>query len=377
MPKIIFLEAVQNYGGARKSTVELAARLVQSNDVEIIDMYGTCVPFLQACDNVGLDVTVIDKRPLPFMISSGNKFKLLWNYIYFIFHILKVNSRLVAHICKNEEAIIVVNNSKVLSFLLRKPKNAKVVFFARGWFVSQQISRIDRFLYKKLVDKFIAVSEATRYALYSAGVASLENIDVVHNAIQVKEAPKTAFTGKVKILAAGGFLPAKGHMVVLSIAQELIKSGIDFELVIAGIVYKGELSTKFYTEVCDVIRSNNLENNVRLVVDSNDIEELFKWCDMFCHASDTEGLPRVVMESMSYGKPVIANAVGGVTDYILHGYTGFITRHNNVSDYVRYIKLLIDNRELYDKISSRSWELISETYTSAAQIEKLHRVLTR
>ena len=114
MPKIIFLEAVQNYGGARKSTVELAARLVQSNDVEIIDMYGTCVPFLQACDNVGLDVTVIDKRPLPFMISSGNKFKLLWNYIYFIFHILKVNSRLVAHICKNEEAIIVVNNSKVL-----------------------------------------------------------------------------------------------------------------------------------------------------------------------------------------------------------------------------------------------------------------------
>jgi len=181
----------------------------------------------------------------------------------------------------------------------------------------------------------------------------------------------------VRILVAGGFLPAKGHMVILSVAQELIKCGIDFELVIAGIVYKGELSTKFYSEVCDVIKSNNLDGNVRLVVDSNNIEELFKWCDIFCHASDTEGLPRVVMEAMSYGKPVIANAVGGVTDYILHGYTGFITRHNNISDYVRYIKMLIDDRELYNKISGRSWDLISETYTSAAQIEKLHRVLTK
>ena len=159
-----------------------------------------------------------------------------------------------------------------------------------------------------------------------------------------------------------GLLKTKGHMVILSVAQELIKCGIDFELVIAGIVYKGELSTKFYSEVCDVIKSNNLDGKVRLVVDSNNIEELFKWCDIFCHASDTEGLPRVVMEAMSYGKPVIANAVGGVTDYILHGYTGFIT---------------IDDRELYNKISSRSWDLISETYTSAAQIEKLHRVLTK
>lgn len=377
MPKIIFLEAVQNFGGARKSTVELAARLAQSNDVEIIDMYGTCVPFLQACDDAGLNLTVIDKRSSPFMISSGNKWKLLFNYIYFIFHILKINRRLVNHICENDESIIVVNNSKVLSFLLRKPKNSKVVFFARGWFVSQQISKLDRLLYRKLVDKFIAVSEATRYALYSAGIASLENIDVVHNAIRVKDVPKTALTDKVRILVAGGFLPAKGHMVILAVAQELIKCGIDFELVIAGIVYKGELSTKFYSEVCDFIKSNDLDGKVRLVVDSNNIEELFKWCDIFCHASDTEGLPRVVMEAMSYGKPVIANAVGGVTDYILHGYTGFITRHNNISDYVRYIKLLIDDRELYNKISGRSWDLISETYTSAAQIEKLHRVLTK
>ena len=270
---------------------------------------------------------------------------------------------------------MIINNSKVLSFLYKKPKNVEVVFFARGWFVNQQITRIDRFLYKKLVDRFIAVSEATRHALFCSGISSLENIDVVHNAIQVTQRVPRSISGTVKILAAGGFLPAKGHRVILGIAKMLKERGVNFEITIAGIVYKGEASKKFYEEICKTIKEEGLDDNVRIVVDSNDVNALFKWCDIFCHASDTEGLPRVVMEAMSYGKPVVANAVGGVSDYILHGYTGFITRHNNVEDYVDYIQLLLNDPDVYERISQRAWDLVNETYTPSLQIEKLNKVL--
>ena len=47
--KIVFLEAVQDYGGARISAVELAERLSKKHKVTIIDFYGSCTPFL---DNV-------------------------------------------------------------------------------------------------------------------------------------------------------------------------------------------------------------------------------------------------------------------------------------------------------------------------------------
>ena len=81
MAKIVFLEAVQNFGGARKSTVELAERLSKYNEVEIIDVYGTCNHFLEACHKSGLKVSILDQRTSPFLISSGNKFKVLLNYI--------------------------------------------------------------------------------------------------------------------------------------------------------------------------------------------------------------------------------------------------------------------------------------------------------
>ena len=44
--KIAFVEAVQTYGGARKSTVELAKNIARNNEVVIIDAWGCCEEFV-------------------------------------------------------------------------------------------------------------------------------------------------------------------------------------------------------------------------------------------------------------------------------------------------------------------------------------------
>lgn len=378
MANIIFLEVVQTFGGARKSTIELAARLAKSHSVEIVDLYGSCTPFVEACQNAELPLTIIQKRDKPFLLSSSNIFKRICNYIYFIFHILYINKALRKHLAKYDKCWVMVNNSKALSFLLRKPHNVTIALFARGWFVRQQISKIDRLLYGRLVDKYIAVSEATRQAIYGAGLASLQDIYVVHNAIDVPSImPRVDHPGNraVRILFAGGFLPTKGQRVAIGLAQRLVDAGLPFEMIVAGIIYKGDTSQRYHDEIKTKIERLQLQDKVRLVVNNNDISHLFEWCDILCHPSDTEGLPRVVMEAMALAKPVIANAVGGVTDYILNDYTGIITHHNDVEDYVAGIKRLSEDADLYCKITRRAYELVSETFSEEAQLNQINRLL--
>lgn len=377
MANIIFLEMVQNYGGARKSTVELASRLLAHHNVEIIDINGTCQPFIEACKNASIPLTILDKRDSPLILSSTNPLTKVKNYIYFWAYSRKINKSLNNTLNKYKECYIIVNNSKVLTYLLNKPKGVKIVLFARGWFVKQQISKLDFSLYKRLVDKYIAVSEATRQAIYGAQLASLQDITVVHNAIEtIPHSPKAQYTNRaIRILFSGGFLPTKGQLTAIGIAQKLKERDIDFEMILTGIIYQGDASQNFYRHIVNQINESNLQDKIKIVANHNDISEYFEWCDILCHPSDTEGLPRVVMEAMSFGKPVIANAVGGVTDYILNGYTGFITRHNNIDDYVSAIIRLKENQTLYNKIAQRANEVVTETFTSDMQIEQFNSSL--
>jgi len=378
--KIIFLEAVQNYGGARIATVELAQRLSKNNNVYIIDAYGSCKPFIDACATKDFELKIIDKRKAPFIIrSTPNRLISLFNVIKFIPHIFNINEKLNKIINEIDADYIIVNSSKALSFLIRKKFGAKTIFYAHGWFLRKQISRIDKYLFKKLVDKYVCVSEATRQALYCGGMASLKNLYVVHNAIDENELRKDIADipdseGCFKMLHSGGFLPAKGQHISIEIAKRLKEEGFKFKLIIAGIIYEGYASRKYYKQIEQLIKTYGLEKQVTMIVGKSNVIDYFRACDVLIHPSDTEGLPLVIMEAMILKKPVIANAVGGVTDYILNGYTGYIPRYNCVEDYVSFIRKLAVDRTQYDYIASNAYSLVKNTFTVESQIETINKV---
>jgi len=380
MSTIVFLETVITFGGARKSTVELARRLQDSGyDVLLYDAYGTCQPFLDACKDNSLRVRILYPSRDSHIISTTNPIKQFINRASFLFNSIRINKTLRHYLLSDKPQYVIVNNSKVLSFLFRKPNEIKVMLFARGWFIGKQIRTIDRLLYKLFVDRYVCVSEATRQAIYGAGLASLEDIFVVHNAIETSSVDKMKNENNkhnpFKILISGGFLPTKGLHLAIDIALRLLEEQFNFQIIITGIIYKTEVSKTYYERIKKLIEINDLDGYINLVIDHNDVKEYFEWCDILVHPSDTEGLPRVVMEAMSMKKPVIANAVGGVTDYILDGFTGFLTNYNNVEEYVDIIKRLSSAPALYDEISNRAYDLIKTSFSPQNQIKAIIKAL--
>lgn len=380
--KIVFLENVIDFGGARKSTIELASNLSINNDVYIVDVHGTCQPFVDACNNSDVKLEILLKQDNQVILAnSRNIFTRLVQYIKFFLVTIRARKKLKSIFEQISPDYVIINNTKVLPLLFKNKSTAKVVLFARGWFLPQQINRRDKFLYSKLVDRYCCVSEATRHALIASGLASLSNTFVVHNSInlsklqQVEPAQIHARPGEIKVLVSGGFLPSKGLHVAVEVAKVLKDRSFPFKMIITGIVYNSRTSKAYYDKILKLIETYNIADSIQMEVGRSSVLQYFKAADVFMHASDTEGLPRVIMEAMACRLPVIANAVGGVTDYILNGYTGILTRHNNVEDYVNAIIDLFKETSFRDSLIDNAYQLITTCYHSDQQIDAFQKML--
>ena len=379
--KIVFLEMVQDFGGARISTVELAARLSTDHEVLILDTYGSCKPFVNTVNDKKINLSIAMPRQAPFIINgSANKLHNLVNLVKFFPHWIILRSKVQKIISEFDADQVIINNSKVLSLLfLFRNKNFKTILFARGWFLPKQINLKDYFLYKLLVDKYVCVAEATRQAIYAGKLAALENIYVVHNAINPDELPQAVAEidnsdGSLKILHSGGFLPDKGIHISIEVAKVLKSKGVKFKLIITGLIYKGAASSNYYKHILNLIKVYALDDQVLIVENNPNVIPYFRACDILIHPSSTEGLPRVIMESMVLKKPVIANAVGGVTDYILHKFTGLITNFNSVDEYVNYIELLAKDKELYNFLTDNAFKLIKNSFNEDMQKDSFNNI---
>lgn len=380
--KIVFLENVIDFGGARKSTIELAKNLSSKHEPYIVDVHGTCNPFIEACNESGVRLEILLKRESQIiMTDSSNIFSRLFKYIRFFFVTLKARRKLSLFFRKIHPDYVIVNNTKVLPLLLRNKYGSKVILFARGWFMPQQINRRDRCLYRLLVDRYCCVSEATRYALVASGIATLSNTFVVHNSINlqnlknVRPAAVEVGINDTIILVSGGFLPSKGIHVAVEVARKLKERAFSFRMIITGVVYDYSGSRVYYEKVLKMIDDYGLDRNIQLEIGRSSVLEFFKISDIFIHPSDTEGLPRVIMEAMAFHVPVIANAVGGVTDYILDGYTGILTRYNNVDDYVDSIIRISTDTFFKELITDNAYQLVSTCFQPSQQVEALERAL--
>jgi len=72
----------------------------------------------------------------------------------------------------------------------------------------------------------------------------------------------------------------------------------------------------------------------------------YQAADIFVHAAKADTFPTTVMEAMSCGLPVIASAVGGIPEQIVHGTTGMLVPPGDISALARAIATLADNAAL-------------------------------
>lgn len=84
--------------------------------------------------------------------------------------------------------------------------------------------------------------------------------------------------------------------------------------------------------------------------------------DLFILPSNYEGLPMVIIEAMSFGKPVVASDVGGISEIVRNDTNGYVVE-NSAEAFATRIREILQNKEKYEAFSRASLDIYNAELT--------------
>jgi glycosyltransferase involved in cell wall biosynthesis len=153
----------------------------------------------------------------------------------------------------------------------------------------------------------------------------------------------------------GSFVQEKNHSFLLEIFAEYLKNDQENELWLIG---DGPLR-KPLEEQAKIL---GIEENIKFWGYQNNAVAYIKAADIMVMPSKIEGLPGVILEALSCGKPVIASAVGGIPEVVHNDENGYLIKAFDKAAYISKIKIVFNDQNLREKMSQNAQKLIQEEF---------------
>jgi glycosyltransferase len=207
---------------------------------------------------------------------------------------------------------------------------------------------------------------STKLRKYGIKATSLIPSTVLASQMAV-ELPSLSPDKTVRLIYVGYIRNAKGISTIMNLCLLLKENNIRFVFDIIG---TGEM----YGELKDFIRNKGLEENVILhghINDRDRINDLLKNSDIFFFPSLSEGAPRVVIEAMSQGIPVVSTPVGSLPYTFNDGDTIRYFDYHNAAQAFDIIKEYTDDKIPFIRMRDKAYKEVKEKYTLEAFLSQV------
>lgn len=95
--------------------------------------------------------------------------------------------------------------------------------------------------------------------------------------------------------------------------------------------------------------------------------------DLFMLPSDYEGLPIVIIEAMSFGKPIVASNVGGINEIVQDKKNGYVVA-NTPEAFASKIRYILENKDIYNAFSKNSINRYNKDLTVDKMAESYEKI---
>lgn len=229
-------------------------------------------------------------------------------------------------------------------------------------------------------DAMIAVCRATADALVASGIESAR-ITVAYSGVDLTRvippaAPETlaslgVHTGAPLVVMVAALV---GHKDPLTFVRAMDVARRAVPRVQALMVGEGELRPQVEREIATL----GLGDCVHLAGYRTDADSLMSVADVVALSSSDDGIGGVVIDAMSFGKPVAATAAGGIPEAVANGETGLLVPIGDATALGNAISKLLTDRELAAQMGAngiRRAPLFSIDNTVEKTLEVYERVL--
>lgn len=291
---------------------------------------------------------------------EANFFKKLSNFIFKIIeflYVIKKNKINLLHIHMVQGGSFY---RKSIFILLAKLMNKKTIIHLHA-------SQFDlfynnsNFIIKKYItyilditDKLVVLS--LEWERIMKDITSTD-IKIIRNAVEIKSEIKTQYNLKY-ITMFGRLGKRKGTYDLIYVLSELYKDEKyrEFETLLCG---DGDIS-----EIKKLINELGIDNYVKIKgwIDGKQKEDICAKTYVNILPSYNEGMPMAILETMALGIPNISTNVGGITEIIEDKVNGYIIEPGDKKSLLKNIKFIIDNPNIREEFSEKSYKCISENY---------------
>ncbi|RFC43512.1 MAG: Glycosyltransferase involved in cell wall bisynthesis [Verrucomicrobia bacterium] len=184
----------------------------------------------------------------------------------------------------------------------------------------------------EMADAVIAVSGDTKVDILRLFDVDEKKVHVIHNGIDLNEYSLKDSTAAMRrfgidldrpfALFVGRITRQKG---IIHLAQAIRHMHKDFQIVLcAGAPDTPEIAEEMQRAVGLAQEAHGSVIWVREMVPKTDLIELYSHASVFCCPSVYEPFGIINLEAMACHTPVVASAVGGIKEVVVHGETGFL-----------------------------------------------------
>jgi len=332
-PKLLRIITWLPVGGIEKRLVRVLSLLRDKYDITVCCIRDKQGAYENDLENIGIRVCKIHMRSRLDPVGLYRLYKFMKNEKFDIVHTHMYRSNTPGRIAAKFAGIpvIIANLHNIDTWKTRK-----------HFLIDRVLSRV--------TDKIIAVSDAVKeFNIKNSGIKPNKFV-TIYNGIDIEEFNK-GFDYQSKReeigiredeLLVGIFArlySQKGHKYFLEAASKINKAIDNVTFMIVG---EGPLEYELKEQAMQLgIRGKVIFTGLR-----HDIPELLHIIDVSVLSSFIEGFSNIILESMAAEKPVVATDVGGNSEAVIDGKTGFIVPPANSDKLANAIMKILNDKQL-------------------------------
>lgn len=212
---------------------------------------------------------------------------------------------------------------------------------------------IERFL-QHFCKAVVGVSKYDEKNLLAEGIK--KNVSTVYNGISI---PDCSQISDIEVFN-------QGKKIVLAIARVFPPKKTDLFVEVARLL--PQYNFVWIGNQREVTEFGELPSNCHFLGNIPNAGAFCSKADLLMLPSNYEGLPMVILEAMSFGKPVVASDVGGISEIVRNDVNGYALA-NNAQLFADKIQRILEDEALYSKFSQNSLDIFTKELTVEKMVQ--------
>lgn len=355
--KIMYVIGQLGVGGTEHQLLDLARNLDSEKFVVMVVSLSSQSPLADSLRDAGCEVRVLGRETHSRIFIFRAIYSLVSSFQPDIVHAFAYASRAAIPI----------------ALLFRKTKKIVSIRTQSGW----GITRLDRMI-NSFADYILTNSKAAASTRF--GFRGPVPGEVIYNGIDLAkfdEEVNTAFFPPVSgekdsqvICVVARLHPVKGHMVLL---DAFSKIAAQFETVQLWLVGNGPEREKLERRTAQL----GLVSKVVYWGEQERVSCFLAQADIGVLSSRAEGLPNAVIEYMAARLPVVATAVGGNPELVVHDQAGLLVPPDDAQALAEALIYLLRNPEIASRMGDAGRKRVETDFTLERMVRETEDLYLR